>query len=218
VRDRVKGPSYNNEFADLPMSDKDFQLPRAWLRRFWPMLVVVVPCVLLALGGDAWRDALRFDRAAILHGAWWRLFTGNFVHLGWGHLGEDLAGYILLWLLFEDVLPGWRSPALIAVGALGVGIGLLIGDPGLQWYVGISGALNTLWAVGAMRLMRRRDGIGWLLGVFLLGKLIYEQWHGPLPLSESVTGGDVVVDAHLYGAFVGVLLGALELCWRKARV
>lgn len=200
------------------MREDDFHSLTVWLRRLWPMLVVVVPCVLLAFGGDAWRDALRYDRTAILHGAWWRLITGNFVHLGWAHLGEDLAGYILLWLLFEDVLPGWRCPALIVAGSLGVGLGLLLGDPRLQWYVGISGALNTVWALGAMRLMRRRDGIGWLLGLFLLGKLSYEQWRGPLPLSAAVTGGNVVVDAHLYGAFVGVLLGALALFWRKARV
>jgi len=200
------------------MGENDFRSVKAWLRRLWPMLVVVVPCLLLALGGDAWRDALRYDRTAILHGAWWRLFTGNLVHLGWGHLGEDLAGYILLWLLFEDVLPGWRSPALIAAGGLGVGLGLLIGDPGLQWYVGISGALNTLWVVGAVRLMRRRDSVGWLLGLFLVGKLIYEQWQGPLPLSETLTGGDVVVDAHLYGALVGALLCGFEMLWGKARV
>lgn len=189
-----------------------------YLRRLWPMLVVVVPCVLLALGGDAWRDALRYDRAAILAGAWWRLFSGNFVHLGWSHLGEDMAGCILLWLLFEDVLPGWRFPAAIAIGAVGVGLGLLAGDPGLRWYVGISGALNTVWMIGAMRLMRRGDGIGWVLGIFLLAKLLYEQSLGPLPFSEATTGGAVVVDAHLYGALVGALLATAGLVWRRARV
>jgi rhomboid family GlyGly-CTERM serine protease len=188
------------------------------LRRHWPVLIVVLPCVLLASGGDTFRIALRYDRAAILGGAWWRLFTGNFVHLGWGHLAEDMAGCVLLWLLFEDVLPGRQFPAAIAIGALGVGVGLLIGDPGLQWYVGISGALNTVWIVGAMRLMRRGDGIGWLLGVFLLAKLVYEQCLGPLPLSEATTGGTVIVDAHLYGAFVGALLAAGGLVWRRARV
>ncbi|MGH8371180.1 MAG: rhombosortase [Gammaproteobacteria bacterium] len=192
------------------------RLSRLW--RLWPMLIVVVPCVLLAFGGEPLRTALRYDRIAILGGAWWRLLSGNFVHLGWGHLIEDMAGCILLWLLFEEVLPSWRFPAVIVVGALGVGIGLLFGDPGLRWYVGISGALNTVWILGAMRLMRRGDGIGWLLGVFLVAKLVYEQMLGPLPLSETTTGGAVVVDAHLYGAFTGALLAAVGLVWRRARV
>lgn len=182
------------------------------------MLIVVLPCVLLALGGEPVRDALRYDRAAIAGGAWWRLFTGNFVHLGWSHLAEDMAGYILLWLLFEDALPAWRCPALIAVGALGVGLGLLAGAPDLIWYVGISGALNTVWMAGAMRLMRRGEGIGWLLGLFLLAKLVYEQCLGPLPFSEATTGGAVVVDAHLYGAFTGALVGGISLLRRRAQV
>lgn len=192
--------------------------PIRYLRRCWPVLLVVLTCVLLALGGEPCRDALRYDRGAILGGAWWRLFSGNFVHLGWGHLSEDMAGCILLWLLFEDVLPGWQFPALIAVGALGVGAGLLLGDPNLRWYVGISGALNTVWIVGAMRLMQRGEGIGWVLGVFLLAKLIYEQLLGPLPFSETTTGGSVVVDAHLYGAFAGSVLVVAGLVWHRGRV
>lgn len=181
------------------------------------MLVIVVPCVLLALGGEPVRNALQYDRLAIMHGQVWRIFTGNFVHLGWGHLAEDMAGYVLLWLLFEDVLPGWRCPMLIVVGSMGVGIGLWFGDPGLRWYVGISGALNTLWITGAMVLMARRDWLGWVLAVFLLLKLIYEQIWGPLPFSVATTGGPVVVDAHLYGTCTGVLLGLGVLVWRKQR-
>jgi rhomboid family GlyGly-CTERM serine protease len=200
------------------MNPLTFPALKSRLLHLWPLLIVVVPCVLLACGGVPVRAALRYDRGAILGGAWWRLFTGNFVHLGWSHLAEDMAGCVLLWLLFEDVLPGWRFPALIAVGALGVGFGLLAGDPDLRWYVGISGALNTVWIVGAMLLMRRGDGIGWLLGVFLLVKLVYEQYLGPLPFSEATTGGVVVVDAHLYGAFTGALLVAASLVWRRARV
>jgi rhomboid family GlyGly-CTERM serine protease len=171
------------------------------------MLVIVLPCVLLALGGEPMRTALRYDRWAILHGEVWRIFTGNFVHLGWGHVTEDLAGYVLLWLLFEDVLPAWRCPLLIVLGSLGVGIGLLLGNPDLRWYLGISGALNTLWIAGAMVLMARRDWLGWVLAIFLVLKLVYEQLWGPLPGSVATTGGPVVVDAHLYCACAGVLLG-----------
>lgn len=184
-------------------------------QRLWPMLVIVLPCLLLNIGGDPVRQALEFNRLAILHGQLWRVFTGNFVHLGWGHLGEDMAGYVLLWLLLEDVLPGWRCPLLVVLGSLGVGIGILLGDPGLRWYMGVSGALNTLWIAGAMLLMRQRDWIGWVLAVFLSLKLIYEQLQGPLPWSVTTTGGPVAVDSHLYGAFTGVILGVVILVWKR---
>lgn len=187
------------------------------IRRLWPMLAVVVPCFLLALGGEPVRDALQYDRLAILAGQVWRVFTGNWVHLGWSHLAEDMAGYVLLWLLFEEELAGWRCPLLVILGALGVGLGLLLGDPGLRWYVGISGALNTLWIVGAMRLMAKHDWLGWVLAIFLMLKLIYEQVHGPLPWSVASTGGPVVVDAHLWGALTGAALGAVLMLWSRWR-
>lgn len=190
------------------------------LRRLWPVLVIVVPCVVLALAGNTVCGALQYDRVSILDGQIWRVFTGNWVHLGWGHLGEDLAGYVLLWLLFERELPGWRCPALIVLGSLGVGLGLLLGDPALRWYVGISGALNTLWIVGAMLLMTRRDWLGWALALFLVLKLIYEQLLGPLPWSVTTTGGPVIVDAHLWGALSGAVLGAAVLTgayWKGGR-
>ena len=180
---------------------------RPLLLRHWPLLAVMLPCLLLAVGGDALRLPLRYDRDTILHGEFWRLLTGNFVHLGAGHLLEDMAGLVLLWLLFEDALPGWRMPLAVLAGSLAVGLGLLLGDPYVSWYVGISGALDTLWAAGSLELIRRRDRFGWVLIAFLLAKLTYEQLIGPLPLSVASSGGTVIVDAHLYGALAGALLG-----------
>ncbi|HEY3645208.1 MAG TPA: rhombosortase [Gammaproteobacteria bacterium] len=177
------------------------------LRRHCPLLAVLLPCLLLAALGEPARLLLRYDRAGIEHGQVWRLFTGNFVHLGAGHLLEDMAGLVLLWLLFEDVLTGWRMPAAVCAGALAVGVGLLIGDPRVDWYVGISGALDTLWAVGSLGLIRKRDRFGWMLAAVLVAKLIYEQCFGALPFSSVSSGGLVIVDAHLYGAFAGALLG-----------
>ncbi len=177
------------------------------LRQHWPLLALLLPCLVLAALGDPARMLLRYDRAAIEHGAVWRLFTGNFVHLGLGHLLEDMAGLVLLWLLFEDVLPGWRTVAVVCTGAVAVGLGLYIGDRQVYWYVGISGALDTLWAAGALGLMRRRDRFGWMLAGVLLAKLIYEQCFGALPFSSVSSGGMVIVDAHLYGALAGALMG-----------
>jgi len=181
--------------------------PLHLLRRHWPLLAVLLPCLVLAALGDPARMLLRYDRVAIAHGEAWRLFSGNFVHLGAGHLLEDMAGLVLLWLLFEDALPGWRMPAVICGGALAVGIGLYVGDPQVYWYVGISGALDTLWAAGSLGLMLRRDRFGWMLAIVLLAKLAYEQLFGALPFSSVSSGGNVIVDAHLYGALAGALIG-----------
>ena len=187
-------------------------------RTLWshgPLLVILLPCLSLALGGDPARLMLRYDRHAILHGELWRLVTGNFVHLGLGHLLEDSAGLVLLWFLFRDALPGWRTPGLILAGSLAVGLGLLIGSPGVEWYVGISGALDTLWAAGAIALLGRSDRFGWALAGFLVAKLVYEQLWGPLPFSSVESGGNVIVDAHLYGALAGAVIGFGWALWER---
>src|SRR5579859_1101902 len=158
-------------------------LNRALLRH-WPLLVLMLTCLVLAAAGEPARGLLRYDRVAIGQGAVWRLFTGNFVHLGVGHLLEDMAGLWLLWLLFEDVLSGWRALAVVSTGALAVGCGLYLGDPQVDWYVGISGALDTLWAAGALGLILLGDRFGWMLAGVLVVKLTYEQLFGALPFSS----------------------------------
>ncbi|HSC47390.1 MAG TPA: rhombosortase [Gammaproteobacteria bacterium] len=188
---------------------------RRRLDRHGPLLVILLPCLLLALGGDPARRMLRYDRDAVLRGELWRLVTGNFVHMGLGHLLEDGAGLVLLWLLFRDVMPGWRMPRLILAGSLAVGLGLLLGSPEVGWYVGISGALDTLWAAGAIALLGRRDRFGWVLAGVLVLKLAYEQLWGPLPFSSVESGGNVIVDAHLYGALAGAVIGFGWALWER---
>jgi len=190
-----------------PMPSSPLEPARRLLQRHWPLLSVLIPCLLLAALGDPARLWLRYDRVLVEHGQWWRLFTCNFVHLGTGHLLEDMAGLVLLWLLFEDVMAGRRMPMLVCAGAVAVGLGLLIGDPQVDWYVGISGALDTLWAAGSLGLVRKRDRFGWMLAGVLVVKLVYEQGFGALPFSSVSSGGLVIVDAHLYGALAGALIG-----------
>lgn len=193
-------------------------LPWHLLCRHWPVLVLLIVCMLLALAGEPARTLLRYDRTGLQHGEIWRLVTGSFVHLGWSHLLEDMLGALLLWLLFEEWLAGQRFLWVLLAGSLGVGAGLYLGSPDVQWYVGISGALDTVWAVGALCMLRDHDRFGVWLGGFLVLKLLYEQTAGPLPFSASATGGAVVVDAHLYGAFTGAVLGSVWVRLRPHRI
>jgi hypothetical protein len=58
-------------------------------------------------------------------------------------------------------------------------------------------------SAGTLAHLRRRDLDGWILAVFVTGKLAYEQFSGALPFADSP---DTLVDAHLYGAVGGVVL------------
>lgn len=169
------------------------------------------------IGGPQLVLWLRYDRQAILDGEVWRLLTAHIVHLGWQHLLMNLAGLFLIWLLFGRLLDTPRWALVTLACALGVGVGLLLLHPGIEWYVGMSGLLHGMFVAGALASLAAGYRAELLLLALLAGKLAWEQLVGPLPGSEGLAGGRVVVDAHLYGAVTGLVVIAGLLFRRRAR-
>jgi len=164
-------------------------------------------CTLLAIPeifGEPARQALSFDRSALAGGEWWRLLTAHFVHLDAEHAFLNGLGVVLMWALFARDYSPWRWAAIYSGSALAVSVGLWFGNPELQWYVGASGALHGVMTAGTIAHLRRRDLDGWILAVFIVAKLAYEQYAGALPFAGT---SSTIVDAHLYGAIGGVVLG-----------
>jgi len=192
----------------------------AYQRQCWLLAIAVAAaCLLLEMGGDSVRDSLAFDRAALAAGEVWRLLTGHLVHLGWTHLVLNLAGLALVaWVVGSRYnWMAWLVTALISMAAIDAGLWLLNRD--LDWYVGLSGLLHGLLAAGLLSGIRERDRESIVLAAFVLAKLAWEQFSGPLPGSESTSGGAVVVDAHLYGVAGGLLAAAiLERRSRQAAI
>lgn len=167
-------------------------------------LVIGVSCVIFqVLKLDT---VLRYGRTEILEsGQWWRVLSGNLVHLGYPHLFLNLAGLLLITLLLAHALTArqWAFTGLCSM--LGVGIGLLLFDPQLTWYVGLSGALYGLLLGGAIAEFRNHKMIACLIGGYTIGKIVWEQLYGAVESSEAIAGGNVIVNAHLYGMVAGAL-------------
>lgn len=174
-------------------------------------LAILIALLCIALQFMGLDDTLRFDRAAIDNGAWWQLLTGNFVHLGQSHLWMNMAGLALVVALVWQHYTAVQWLLLILFSSLVVGIGLWIFNPEVHGYVGFSGTLHGLILAGILADIRLYPKSATVLLVLVVGKLAWEQAEGALPGSESVAGGLVVVDAHLYGAIAGAVLGALML-------
>ena len=167
-------------------------------------LALLAVCVLLALleaGGDPVRQALSFDRAALAGGEWWRTLTAHFVHLDAAHAALNGMGVVLMWALFARDYSPLRWLAIYLFSSLCISLGLWLWDPQVTNYVGASGALHGVMTAGTLAHLRRRDLDGWVLAVFIVVKLAYEQLAGALPFSSS---GNTIVDAHLYGAVGGI--------------
>lgn len=169
-------------------------------------ILLLAACAALFLpeiAGDAARALLRYERAGLTDGEWWRLLSAHFVHLDLAHTALNTLGVVLMWAFFaRDYAPRQWAVILLA-SILAIDAGLWFLDPDVAWYVGASGILHGVMAAGTLAHLRRRDLDGWILAVFVVGKLAYEQWTGALPFSDE--GVPVVVNAHLYGAVGGIV-------------
>lgn len=180
-------------------------------------LGLLAACALLLvpqLGGSAATSLLRYDRAAIAAGQWWRLLTAHIAHLGLHHALLNALGLVFLWALFAREWKPLQWVVIVLVVTVTIDSGLWFRDPGIAWYVGASGVLHGLMAAGVVAYVRRRDPLGWVMAGLLAVKLAYEHLHGPLPFAGR--GVPVVVDAHLYGV-LGGLVTSIYLTRRRPR-
>ena len=172
-------------------------------------LALLAACALLILpelAGEAGKLAWRYDRAGLAAGQLWRLITAHIVHLNLEHAALNSLALVLMWALFvRDYSP--RQWLFIVLGSIAaIDAGLWMRDSTIAWYVGSSGAMHGVMSAGTLAHVRRRDLDGWILAIFLIVKLGYEQTAGALPFAD--TGPGVVVNAHLYGAIGGLAVAA----------
>lgn len=186
-------------------------------RSYWPVLVPILLVTALQLGGSSLFEYLRYDREAIFAGQVWRLISGHLLHLSWMHLLLNIAGLLLLTLGFATRRPLSPLMVLTAFSALilGVSAGLLLFNPELAWYVGLSGVLHGVAVLIAFQLWPRERLLGLLLFAGLLAKVAWEQVAGADAALGSRIGGAVIVDAHLYGLISGVLVALFFAASRR---
>ena len=187
----------------LALTDRIVSAWRGWSV---PAGLAAIALGLQAAGLDL---ALRYERSAVAAGEVWRLLTGHLVHLGWMHLGMNIAGLLLVWLLVGAAFSIRHWLMVLGVSIVLVDASFWWLSPGLGWYVGLSGLLHALLVAGALATALCRDRAGraeaLILLVLVAIKLVFEQFAGPLPGSEATAGGAVVVDAHVYGAAAGLV-------------
>lgn len=167
------------------------------------LIPVALGFIALLVYARDWTPVWAYQREAILDGAFWLLFSGQLAHIDAPHLGFNVAGLALLWLLFGDALGLRHGTALVLAALLGVGVGLLWGLPTLEWYAGLSGMLHGVAVGGALLALRQAPLTSALVLSGALGKLIWEQAFGP----TTAHNFNVVIEAHAIGAGIGFAYG-----------
>jgi rhomboid family GlyGly-CTERM serine protease len=172
-------------------------------------VILILTCALIAVFGEPGRTLFRYDRPAIIDGEVWRLLTGHLSHLGPSHLALNMAGLVLVWILVGRYLTASRWLLVLFVSTATASTGFWFIDEQMLWYVGLSGVLHGLIIAGGIQGLKDLPGESAVILALVTGKLIWEQVAGPLPGSESASGGTVVVNAHLYGAIGGAISALL---------
>lgn len=183
-------------------------------KRLWAFLSICLLLVLIESLGDEGRAWLRYERALVADGEWWRLLTGHITHLGWTHLALNVMGLALMWALFYDDYPLRHWVLILVCSLIAIDTAFFFIERDLRWYVGLSGVLHGVMAAGTLAHLQRHEPDVWILLPFLTTKLIYEQFVGTMPYSLEAANGPVVVDAHLYGT-LGAVVAVLMLRWRR---
>lgn len=178
----------------------------------WCTLALAAAALAVAAAPGAF-DLLVLDREAVARGEAWRLFTGHLVHATPYHLTWDVIPLLLLGLRFER-MPGSRFPLVIAGSAVFVSLGVLLLDPAVGRYCGLSGILNGMWVAGALAFARQqrrkgRTAVGWLYRGAVVAGLAKIGVEGILGLSiftdTARLGADPVPLAHALGALAGAV-------------
>lgn len=172
----------------------------AKLRLFYLPLSIVVLSLLVQLTNL--KDTLDFDRTNINQGHWWLLFTGHFSHLNWLHWFLNNMALLIIWELFYRYYPFVRACLEFFFLALCVGLGIYLFNPEVEWYVGLSGILHGMFAIGIFREVLKKNRLSLLVAGGLTAKIIWEQNVG-LTTGTFFSADEVLVDAHLYGAIGG---------------
>ncbi len=161
-------------------------------------------------------DWLQFARADIEAGQWWRFITGNLVHLTWRHFAMNILALLAIFALYSKCLNIHGMILVFLLSCLSVTLGIWIFSPQIHWYVGLSGSLHGLLVtLIILDYAIHKYWLNIILLFALITKLLWEGMMGPMPGSESVAGGPVVVQAHLYGFLGGLIIVSCMFFFNK---
>ncbi|MEL7025231.1 MAG: rhombosortase [Pseudomonadota bacterium] len=145
----------------------------------------------------------------------WRLVSAHLVHLNWQHALMNALALALLAALVGRCLTARQWAWFWFTASVFVSVGLWIVLPDLERYVGASGVLHGVAALGGIAMFREHR----LESVLLLGGLIvkigWEVQFGATAATAELIGGNVIEQAHWFGAVYGALVGGIFWAFRR---
>ncbi len=159
-------------WALSPSQDNHGTFTVPWFTLALSLRLVIV---LILFGGAA--EALIFDRDAIASGEIWRLITAHLTHIDTMHLVWNLGAFAVMGSILETQfkLPFLDHAGLLITAGIGINAWLWFGEPGLQYYAGLSAILNAQFIVlVAFVWAETRHPLAILAGLGGIAKIVIE--------------------------------------------
>jgi rhomboid family GlyGly-CTERM serine protease len=165
-------------------------------------------CLLLACAGEPLASGLAWERAGILHGELWRLWSGHLVHYSLSHAAADTLVLLAMGWYAEPLIGSRRFGLLLAGAAILLSLGLLALAPALSEYRGASGLAVLTAVLGGVLAWRRQPASRPMLGCAALALAAKTSWEAcahTAAFTDLPPGVAVAWQAHLLGALLGVV-------------
>jgi rhomboid family GlyGly-CTERM serine protease len=188
----------------LPLKPQQVALP-----------LIVILLAVLAFVVDS--SLFHYQRDLFDAGEYWRGLTSHFLHTNFNHLALNVAAVALLWALHGHFYNVKNYCVVFVCSAITATLGVHLYSPEISQYVGLSGVLHGFFVWGAIKDIQHKEKTGYLLLLGVLGKLAYEQIVGPSEDVAALISATVAIDAHLWGALGGALVGLYSLYRSKKK-
>lgn len=181
-----------------------------------PVITLVLAAAALAaapLGVEAW---IELRPGAVMHGEAWRMLTGHLAHYGTSHLAWDVVVFVAAGAIAERC-GRWSYLALLLASATAVSAAVMVLQPGLAAYRGLSGVDSALFVYVCANLLAeawRAGERGWIVAALAAllafgGKAAFEHATGTTIFAQSDGRFTPVPLAHAVGGLVGLAWATL---------
>jgi len=153
---------------------------------------------------------LAFEKDAIMHGQWWRLWTSHFTHFYHTQLLINSAVLTIAGVIAGHYAKTWQLLlSMLAAMPMMTGL-LLLTSPHLLFFRGAIGMAAMMWMLATWFLLveERRFSWGYWMGLFFLllfvGKVGIEGLILLSPDAKRFVGFQIAWMMQLYGALLGL--------------
>ena len=175
-------------------------------------LIIILLSSLAYIFDESLSNTFIYQRDLVSNGEVWRIFTGHIFHTNGYHLLRNISAVVLLWALHGQFYNPRIYLLLLLISAITSSIGIHFFSLDIHRYVGLSGVLHGVFIWGAFMDIKHKDKTGYILLVGVFIKILHEQFYGASEDVAQLISASVAINAHLWGAFGGFIIGIYSYC------